>query len=112
MAEHHDRLRARHLASEKSGADLYDSLFGLVLRADAIGGELNRDELVRKLNDLGVSIGAAPGLAVARRHIEELSRHALQDIGLTVKGLPARAGKAPARIGGAASGGGNTGRRG
>jgi hypothetical protein len=86
MAEHHDRLRARHLASEKSGVDLYDSLFGLVLRADAIGGELNRDELVRKLNDLGVSVGAAPGLAVARRHIEELSRHALQDIGITVKG--------------------------
>lgn len=85
MAEHYDRLRARHLASEKSGADLYDSLFGLVLRADAIGGELNRDELVRKLNDLGVSVGAAPGLVVVRRHIEELSRHALQDIGLTVK---------------------------
>lgn len=85
MAEHHDRLRARHVASEKGGADLYDSLFGLVLRADAIGGELNRDELVRKLNDLGVSVGAAPGLAVVRRHIEELSRHALQDIGLTVK---------------------------
>jgi hypothetical protein len=86
MAEYHDRLRARHLAAEKSGADLYDSLFGLVLRADAIGGELNRDELVRKLNDLGVSVGSAPGLAVARRHIEELSRHALQDIGITVKG--------------------------
>jgi hypothetical protein len=86
MAEYHDRLRARHLASEKSGADLYDSLFGLVLRADAIGGELNRDELVRKLNDLGVSVGAAPGLAVVRSHIEELSRHALQDIGITVKG--------------------------
>lgn len=85
MAEHHDRLRARHLASEKSGADLYDSLFGLVLRADAIGGELNRDELVRKLNELGISVGAAPGLAVVRRHIEELSHHALQDIGLTVK---------------------------
>jgi hypothetical protein len=86
MAEHHDRLRARHLAFEKSGVDLYDSLFGLVLRADAIGGELNRDELVRKLNDLGVSVGVAPGLAVVRRHIEELSRHALQDIGITVKG--------------------------
>ncbi|MBU0482594.1 MAG: hypothetical protein KKG47_15995 [Proteobacteria bacterium] len=85
MAEYHDRLRARYLASEKSDAGLYDSLFGLVLRADAIGGELNRDELVRKLNDLGVSVGAAPGLAVVRRHIEELSRHALQDIGLTVK---------------------------
>lgn len=85
MAEHYDRLRARNLVSEKSGADLYDSLFGLVLRADAIGGELNRDELVRKLNDLGVSVGAAPRLAIARRHIEELSRHALQDIGITVK---------------------------
>ncbi len=85
MAEYHDRLRARHLASEKSGVALYDSLFGLILRADAIGGELDREELVLKLNDLGVSIGAVPGLAVARRHIEELSRHALQDIGITIK---------------------------
>ncbi|MEW8492481.1 MAG: hypothetical protein AB2604_01650 [Candidatus Thiodiazotropha taylori] len=85
MTEYHDRLRARHLVSEKSNADLYDPLFGLVLRADAIGGELNRDELVRKLNDLGVCVGAAPELAVARRHIEELSHHALQDICITVK---------------------------
>lgn len=85
MVEYHDRLRARHLASENSGTDLYDSLFGLIFRADAIGGELNRYELVRKLNDLGVSVGAAPGLAVVRRHIEELSRHALQDIGITIK---------------------------
>ncbi|PTW63178.1 hypothetical protein C8N35_1011229 [Breoghania corrubedonensis] len=83
IAEHHDRLRARQLASEKGG-DPYDALFGLVLRADAIGGELNRSELVRKLNDLGVSVGSAPRLAAARRHIEELSRHALDDIGLTV----------------------------
>ena len=84
IAEQHDRIRARQLVSEKDGADPYDVLFGLVLRADAIGGELNRSELVRKLNELGVSVGSASGLAVARRHIQELSRHALDDIGLTV----------------------------
>jgi hypothetical protein len=64
------------------------------------------------LNDLGVSVGAAPGLAVARRHIEELSRHALQDIGITVKGCRLAREKPPARIGEATSGGGNTERRG
>jgi hypothetical protein len=83
IAEHHDRMRAQQLASEKGG-DPYDALFGLVLRVDAIGGELNRSDLVRKLNDLGVSVGSAPRLAAARRHIEELSRHALDDIGLSV----------------------------
>ena len=44
MVEYHDRLRARNLSSEKGCDDLYDSLFGLVLRADAIGGEFNRVE--------------------------------------------------------------------
>lgn len=84
IAEHHDRFRARKLAADDGGPDPYDGMFGLVLRADAIGGELNRSELVRKLSDVGISIGSAPTLAVARRHIEELSRHALDDIGLTV----------------------------
>lgn len=86
MAEYHDRLRARNLATEKSGTDLYDTLFGLVIRADAIGGELNRGELVRKLNDLGVSVGPAPGLAGIRNYIEELCRYTLRDICITVKG--------------------------
>lgn len=84
IAEHHDRFRARQLAADNGGPDPYDGMFGLVLRADAIGGELNRSELIRKLSDVGISIGSAPTLAVARRHIEELSRHALDDIGLTV----------------------------
>ncbi len=84
IAEHHDRFRARQLAANSGGPDPYDGMFGLVLRADAIGGELNRRELVRKLSGVGISIGSAPTLAVARRHIEELSRHALDDIGLTV----------------------------
>ena len=84
IAEHHDRLRARKLAADDGGPDPYDGMFGLVLRADAIGGELNRSELARKLSDGGISIDAAQTLAVARRHIEELSRHALDDIDLTV----------------------------
>jgi len=85
IAEHHDRFRARQLAAGNGGSDPYDGMFGLVLRADAIGGELNRIELVRKLSGVGISIGSAPKLAVARRHIEELSQHALDDIGLTVR---------------------------
>lgn len=84
IAEQHDRFRARQLTSANGGPDPYDGLFGLVLRADATGGELDRSELVRKLGAIGIGIGAAPTLVVARRHIEELSRHALDDIGLTV----------------------------
>lgn len=84
IAEQHDRFRARQLTSADGGPDPYDGLFGLVVRADATGGELNRSELVRKLNAVGISIGSAPTLEAARRHIEELSRHALEDIGLTV----------------------------
>ncbi|WNZ54060.1 hypothetical protein QT397_02100 (plasmid) [Microbulbifer sp. MKSA007] len=84
IAEQHDRFRAGQLTSANGGPDPYDGLFGLVLRADATGGELDRSELVRKLSAVGIDIGVAPTLAVARRHIEELSRHALDDIGLTV----------------------------
>ena len=84
IAEQHDRFRARQLTSADGGPDPYDGLFGLVVRSDATGGELNRSELVRKLNAVGISIGSAPTLAAARRHIEELSCHALEDIGLTV----------------------------
>lgn len=87
IAEHNDRLRARQLTSEESGTSFYDVLFGLVLRADAIGGELNRSELVGKLGELGVSVGSSPQLAVARRHVEEMSRYALSDISLTVNGF-------------------------
>lgn len=84
IAEQHDRFRARQLTSANGGPDPYDGLFGLVLRADATGGELDRSQLVQKLGAVGIGIGAAPTLAAARRHIEELSRHALEDIGLTV----------------------------
>jgi len=84
IAEHHDRFRARQLAADNGGSDPYDGMFGLVLRADAIGGELNRIELVRKLSGVGISIGSTPTLAVARCHIEELTQHALDDISLTV----------------------------
>jgi hypothetical protein len=83
-AEHYDRLRAQQLTSENGGPDPYDGLFGLVLRADAIGGELDWSELIRKLSAVSIRVGSAPTLALARRHIEELSRHALDDIGLTV----------------------------
>ncbi len=84
FAEHHDRYRAKQLAPQNEGTNLYDQLFGLVLRADAIGGELDRSELIEKLSDLDVSVGPERQLAFARRHIEEMSRLALEDICLTV----------------------------
>ncbi len=87
IAEHHDRSRAQQLTSQKSSTDLYDVLFGQVLRTDAIGGALNRNELMGKLSNLGVTIGSAPRLAAARGLIEEMSRHALSDISLTVYGF-------------------------
>ena len=43
IAEHHDRTRAQQLASGANQASLYDVLFGLILRSDAIGGETNRE---------------------------------------------------------------------
>ena len=49
-----------------------------------MGGELNRDELIRKLGELGITVDSAPQLAISRRRIEEMSRWALSDISLTV----------------------------
>jgi hypothetical protein len=86
IAEHLDRLRAQQMVSHESGANPYDNVFGLVLRADTIGGELTRKALIEKLDDLGVTVSSAPRLSVSRRTIEEISRHALEDIGLTVNG--------------------------
>jgi len=86
LTEHYDRWRATQLASARNGTDLYDALFGLVLRTDAIGGELSRNELTRRLEELNVVFGSAPQLALARVNVEEMSRYALSDIGLVVNG--------------------------
>ena len=86
IVEHCDRIRAQQLASDNSDTNPYDALFGFVLSSDAIGGNLNRSELVSKLNVHGVRFGSAPRLARARSQIQEMSRHALGDIELTVNG--------------------------
>lgn len=84
IAEHHDRTRARQLASGANQASHYDVLFGLILRSDAIGGETNRSHLIDALREQGVEIGPSLNLARARERIEELSRFALRDIKTTV----------------------------
>lgn len=84
IAEHHDRTRARQLASGANQENHYDVLFGLILRSDAIGGETNRSHLIDALREQGVEIGPSLNLAKARERIEELSRFALRDIKTTV----------------------------
>jgi hypothetical protein len=84
IAEHHDRRRAQQLASAASQANLYDVLFGLILRSDAIGGETNRGHLIDALRDHGVEIGPTLHLAKARERIAELSQFALSDINATI----------------------------
>ena len=84
IAEHHDRSRAQQLASGANQANLYDVLFGLILRSDAIGGETNRKHLIDALREQGIEIGPSLNLAKGRERIEELSRFALSDINATV----------------------------
>lgn len=80
IAEHHDRMRSQHLASNTQSSDLYDALLGLVLRLDAIGGETDYPHMTDQLRDLGIEISSARALAKARGRIEEMSRFALSDI--------------------------------
>ncbi|MBU0583096.1 MAG: hypothetical protein KKB66_11340 [Alphaproteobacteria bacterium] len=84
IAEHHDRMRARQLATGANQGSHYDVLFGLILRSDAIGGETNRSHLIHALREKGIEIGASPNLAKARERIEEVSQFALSDIKTTV----------------------------
>ncbi|UXN58101.1 hypothetical protein [Phyllobacterium zundukense] len=84
IAEHHDRTRAQQLTSGAKQANLYDVLFGLILRSDAIGGETNRGHLIAALREQGIEIGPSLNLVKARERIEELSRFALADIKTTV----------------------------
>jgi hypothetical protein len=86
IAEHHDRSRAQQLAIGTSQASLYDVLFGLILRSDAIGGETTREHLKAALREQGIEIGPSLNLAKARERIEELSRCALSDMKATVSG--------------------------
>lgn len=86
ITEHHDRLRAKQLASATGQGDPYDTLFGLVLRSDAIGGETDRSHLIASLRERGVEIGGAFNLTNARARIEEMSRFALSEIKTTVHG--------------------------
>jgi hypothetical protein len=84
IAEHHDRTRAKQLATGANQDSLYDVLFGLVLRSDAIGGETNREHLKAALREHGIEIGPSRNLAKARERLEEVSRFALRDIKTTV----------------------------
>jgi hypothetical protein len=84
IAEHHDRTRAKQLTTATNQDNLYDVLFGHILRSDAIGGETNREHLKTALHEHGIEIGPSRNLARARDRIEEVSRFALRDIKTTV----------------------------
>jgi len=86
IADHHDRGRARALFTGSDSKDPYDTLFGVMLRSDAIGGQTDRPHLVVQLADHDLRVGAAPMLAKARRRIEEMSHFALSEISMDVAG--------------------------
>ncbi|NQY15704.1 MAG: hypothetical protein HRT81_17910, partial [Henriciella sp.] len=86
FSDHFDQTRASHLAAPASKAGFYDGVAGLVLRADAIGGEIDRAGLVAALKEKGMALSGAPSLRPARARIEEISRFALSDITTTVNG--------------------------
>lgn len=86
ITEHHDRMRAQQLTSKAQGVNPYDTLFGLVLRSDAIGGETDRSNLIDTLREHGLEIAGPASLAKARGRIEEMSRFALSDINTKVVG--------------------------
>ena len=86
-AEYHDRSRASALIATDMLGDPYDTLFHCILEADAIGGDVDRSQLVCWLHDRGISTSEAPRLVSARNHIEEMSRLALARIHTSVGGF-------------------------
>jgi len=86
IAEHYDRMRAQQVAAPSQSSNPYDVLFSLVLRTDAIGGDIDRGQLCNFLRDKGVKITGVLRLAKARSRLDEMSRFALDDIDTTVAG--------------------------
>ena len=84
VAEQADRWRAAALTQDQT--DPYGELVSLLLRTDAIGGDLDRMRLVELLAERKVAIGPAPRLAEARAKVAELSTFALTDIDTTIAG--------------------------
>ena len=84
IAEQADRWRAAALTKHRT--DPYGELVSVLMRTDAIGGDLDRPRLVELLAERKVAIGPAPRLAAARAKVAELSRFALSDIDTTIAG--------------------------
>ncbi|MCH9752796.1 MAG: hypothetical protein K0U61_11335, partial [Alphaproteobacteria bacterium] len=85
IAERADRWRAAALTKDRT--DPYGELISLLMRTDAIGGDLDRARLVDLLEERNVVIGPAPRLAGARAKVAELSGFALNDIDTTIAGV-------------------------
>jgi hypothetical protein len=84
IAEQADRWRAAALTKDRT--DPYGELVSLLMRTEAIGGDLERPRLVELLAERKVAIGPAPRLAAARAKVAELSTFALTDIDTTIAG--------------------------
>ncbi|MBA30206.1 MAG: hypothetical protein CME95_15860 [Hyphomonadaceae bacterium] len=84
IAEQADRWRAATLTKDRT--DPYGELVSVLMRTDAIGGDLDRPRLVELLAERKVAIGPAPRLAAARAKVAELSRFALSDTDTTIAG--------------------------
>ncbi len=87
IAEAHDRMRAKLLTSTKADKDLYDSLYGHIVRLDSVGGGKTRAGLIEDLQGLDVSLAGAPQLAKVRARLDEMSVLALSDINEKVQGV-------------------------
>lgn len=85
IAERSDRWRAAALTMDRT--DPYGELVSLLMRTDAIGGDLDRARLVDLLAERKVAIGPAARLADARAKVSELSGFALNDIDTTIAGV-------------------------
>ena len=84
IAEQADRWRAAALTKDQT--DPYGELVSLLMRTDAIGGDLDRARLVDLLAERNVPIGPALHLADARAKVAEMSAFALADIDTTIAG--------------------------
>lgn len=84
IAEHTDRMRSAALTNGVT--DPYDELIALIMRVDAIGGDLDRKRLIECLEEQGVTMRAAPSLVMARSKVEELSAFALEEIDTKIAG--------------------------
>lgn len=90
QARTHALFVARHVLSPEDGPrieGLWSTLIELSLASAKVGGSLDRETLRQHLVERGFRLAANRDFAAARTKLEEMSRHALAEIGQTVSGI-------------------------